>query len=129
MGKLSKLIVTLLVLVGLINFLPLFGLFSVERISSTYGIEVSDNNFLILLKHRALLFGLIGGLVFFSVKFASLRVVALTMAGISMLGFILILLQTGAFNGSLGRIAIVDGAGLVLALIAALLLWIDRKGS
>ena len=51
---------TFIFLAGLINFLPFFAITSIDRISMAYGINVSDPNTEILLRHRALLFGLLG---------------------------------------------------------------------
>ena len=53
----------LLVLVGLINLIPAVGAIAPERLRTLYGIEPDAPELLLLLRHRALLFALIGGFV------------------------------------------------------------------
>ena len=70
----SKIYLILLFLVGVINFVPIIGLLSLDKINQTYGLSVVDNNLAILLRHRALIFGLIGGLILYSVFNTQYRV-------------------------------------------------------
>ncbi|MGH1350723.1 MAG: hypothetical protein ACRBBN_07940, partial [Methyloligellaceae bacterium] len=60
----------MLFIVGVIHLLPVTGVLGAGRLSALYGIEVVDPNLLILMQHRAVLFGLLGlflvGAAFFS---------------------------------------------------------------
>ena len=49
-----------LVLVGLIHLLPLSGVLSADQLASLYGLSFSEPNLAILMRHRAVLFGLLG---------------------------------------------------------------------
>jgi hypothetical protein len=44
----------------LINFLPVTGALSGKRIQALYGVAVEDSNSEILMRHRAVLFGIVG---------------------------------------------------------------------
>ena len=57
----------LLVIAGLINFLPVIGILSAGRIAGAYDVEVEGPDLELLLRHRALLFGLVGGFLLASV--------------------------------------------------------------
>jgi len=57
----ARVITGLIVFAGVINFLPVMGVFSGARIESLYGVELSDPTLEVLLRHRAVLFGLLGG--------------------------------------------------------------------
>ena len=62
----TKLIAGLVIFAGLINFLPVMGLISASRLQALYSIELSDPNLVVLMRHRALLFGLLGGFMIWS---------------------------------------------------------------
>ena len=120
---LPKIITTLLVIVGLINFLPIIGLVSSDQLTKLYGVAVTENNLLVLMKHRALLFGVIGGFIMYAAFFPHLHKLAFVAGFISMFGFILIAWQTGGINSLLNRILIIDliaSALLLLTLILSL---------
>lgn len=109
----------ILVLVGLINFFPVIGVTSAERLASLYGIPVTGGDLLILLQHRALLFGVLGSFIIFSAFHGPLRRAAVAMGLVSMLGFIVILLASDEHGAMLSGIAVVDAvASLALAVIA-----------
>ena len=61
-----KLFLAILAVVGVINLLPVMGLFSVVQMEAAYGVSINSPELALLLRHRAMLFGLIGGLVLFS---------------------------------------------------------------
>ena len=64
---LDKLYISCLLIVGLINLLPVIGLFGKAKLESTYQIKITSDALVLLMQHRALLFGLIGGFVIYSV--------------------------------------------------------------
>nr|WP_295938654.1 phosphopantetheine adenylyltransferase [uncultured Acidovorax sp.] len=51
-----------LLLAGAIHLIPLLGVFGAAPLASLYGTPPSDPNTLILLRHRAVLFGIVGGI-------------------------------------------------------------------
>jgi hypothetical protein len=55
-----------MVLVGLMNLLPVSGALSSSRLQGLYGVVLRDANLSILLRHRAVLFGVVGGLLLIS---------------------------------------------------------------
>ena len=118
---LSKTITTLILIVGLINFIPITGVFSADQLTKLYGVNSSDNNLLILLKHRALLFGLIGGFIIYAAFIPSLHKLAFIFGFISMLGFVIIAWNTGGYNELLKRIFTIDLIALLLLIIALVL--------
>ena len=119
----TKLITALLILVAIINLLPLIGIISAEKLSGLYGIPAHEANLQILLRHRALLFGIIGGFIFFAAFNPSYQIAAMVMALFSMLGFILLVQQVGGSNELLRRVMMVDVVGLFL-LVASVVLYV-----
>ena len=54
---------SIMLLVGLINFAPIIGVLSQEQLEKLYGIPIQGQDMLILMRHRAVLLGLVGGLL------------------------------------------------------------------
>lgn len=122
----NKLLPLLLVLVGLINFLPVTGVVSTERVANAYSVELPGSDLAILMRHRALLFGIIGGFIVYAAFVPGYRPAAMIMAAVSMTGFLLLIWLVGDYNASLRRIAIADGVGILLLAAAAVLHLSDR---
>ena len=117
----------LLITVGLINFLPVIGIISAEKLSAAYAVELIGNDIVILMRHRALLFGLIGGFMLYSVWKPSYQSVAMVMAAIFMLGFLFFVAAADHYNASITKIAIIDLIGLAGLAIAAGLKYLSRN--
>lgn len=64
------------------------------------------------MQHRALLFGIIGGFVWFSLFMAKSRQAALLMIGVPMIGFNMLMLITGAVHAEIMNVVRVDVAGV-----------------
>ncbi len=109
----TKLQGLLLLMVGIINFLPVMGVLSAGRLSQAYGIEVVGNDLEILLRHRALLFGIIGGFVLYSLFVPGYQVAAMVLAGLSMVGFLVVLWLVGGYNAALHKVMVADLVGIV----------------
>lgn len=117
----NRIYLLLLFLVGVINFLPIIGVLSLDKINQAYGLSVTDNNLQILLRHRALLFGLIGGFIFYSLFNPQYQYAAIVMAAISMLGYLVLSWSIGGSNPALIKIAQIDILGIVLLIIAVVM--------
>ncbi|MDP5052650.1 MAG: hypothetical protein NWP69_02560 [Congregibacter sp.] len=108
-------------IVALINLLPAIGLLGADRLARTYGVEIASAELELLLRHRALLFGIIGGFVMYALWAPQFRLASLLLAGVSMGGFLQMSMQGGPYNDQIGMVVKIDGVGLV-ALAAGLLL-------
>jgi hypothetical protein len=116
---------TLLVLVAAaINLAPLAGAFAPERMSALYGVSLDDANLQILMRHRAVLFGLVGGLLLAAAFHPPLRTLGYAVGFASMLSFLLIAWGVGGYGAGIRRVVALDlvgiaalaGAGVVHAL-------------
>lgn len=117
-----------LFITGIINLLPAIGAFIPEKISKAYGITVPDANYELILRHRAILFGFIGGLLIFSAITKKYYGIA-TFAGLfSMATFILLYFSMGkGINQELRKIMLIDVFALLLLLVAAVLYFTFSK--
>lgn len=107
-----------LFLAGLINLLPSLLAFLPARISKSYGIDIPNANYELLLRHRAILFGIIGGLMIFSAITKKSYEIS-TIAGlVSMTSFIILYFLIGkGINSELKKVMIVDVIATVVLLI------------
>lgn len=119
-------ITVLLLIVGLINFIPVIGVISAEQLTKLYGITLSDNNLTILLQHRALLFGIVGAFIIYAAFNPAVQFYAFIAGFISMLGFIIIAWRSAGYNQELSKIITMDIIALIL-LIIALVLFLIKK--
>jgi len=117
----SKEISLCLIIVGLINFVPVVGVLSANQLQGAYNVTLSSNDVIILLRHRALLFGILGGFILFSAFVPFYQSAAMIMAGISMVGFALVAHSVGGFNTSINKVLMVDYVGIAVLAIAVFL--------
>jgi hypothetical protein len=109
-----------LIVAGIINLLPLSGALGRGWLLSLYGQEIGSIDMEILLRHRAVLFGIVAVLLFASIRLAHWRAAAILAAGLSMASFIAVAMFVGGYGPLLRTVVIVDVIGL-LALTPAIL--------
>jgi hypothetical protein len=114
-------IVTALTLSAAVHLLPASGLFSSAQLTALYGPAAADTSVQLLLKHRALLFGLLALLCAAAVVWPSLRGVALVLACGSVAGFLLLAGRPDSLTPALQRVFWVDAALLPVLLLALVL--------
>ena len=111
----------LLVLAALVNLVPVVGVLSTSRLEGLYGVVVQDPNLAILLRHRAMLFAIVGALLALAAFHPPLRALAIAAGLLSMLSFVAIAGLVGEYNPLLRRVALVDVAASVVLVAAGLL--------
>lgn len=114
----ERLISALLIVVGLVNFIPIVGIVSAQALSRAYGIELPEGDLLILLRHRALLFGVIGALIISSAFLRHLQVAAMIAGFVSMVGFLILAFSAGDYGERIHGVVVADAVATVLLLTA-----------
>jgi hypothetical protein len=104
----QRIVVAMLVIAGAIQFAPVVGLFGADRLATLYGIAVGEPNLEILLRHRALLFGLTGAYRWWAAWRPAHRPTAFLLGFASMLGFLVIAWRVGGVNAALARVVAID---------------------
>jgi len=120
----------LLVLVAAaINLAPVLGAVAPERMAALYGVDLRDPNLQILLRHRAVLFGIVGGLLVAAAFVRRLRTTGYVVGFASMVSFLLIAWAVGDYSAEIGRVARVDAVGIAALAGAGLLdvFWLGRR--
>jgi len=118
----------ILVLVGLMNFYPVIGVLSADTLRNLYGVIILDNDLLILMRHRAIFFGILGIFMVISAFRPYLQPSAIVVGLISMMAFIGLALGTGELGEPIQKVMIADLIGS-LGLIAVIFLrWMNTRG-
>ena len=106
---------------GLLNAVPVIGVISADRLQRLYGIPLSDQNLIVLLRHRAVLFGIVGGLLMAAAFVPSLRCAAGVAGLVSMLAFVALASPGSQVNRKLQKVSQADMVGTALLVVALLL--------
>jgi hypothetical protein len=117
-----------LFIAGLINLLPSLLAFLPEKIAKSYGIDIPNSNYELLLRHRAVLFGIIGGLMIYSAIAKKHYEIATTAGLISMTSFIILyfLIDKG-INSELKKVMIIDVVATAILCIGLILFLLKSK--
>lgn len=111
----------ILFIVGLIHIIPLKGILGITSLTALYGIEISNNDVELLLRHRAVLFGIIGfGLIYSAFK-THCQLAGITIGLISTLSFNLLSLYIGNHNALITKVVLIDWIAIALLTIALFL--------
>lgn len=116
----AKVVSGLLLLVGVLNLTPAIVFFDLSRTESLYGIHIANDDAGIIVRHRAVLLGLLGAAMIFAAFKREFVVPAITAAFLGKLAF-LYLIWTTVNTIELDRVAIFDIAAIVVLLIALVL--------
>ena len=113
----------LLLIVGVVNLLPILPLLNPGMLDTMYQVAPTDPTSELLLRHRALVLGLVGVALLVSVLKDSWRAAAIVSAAVANGGYVLLAATGGEISAAATRVMVIDIAVLALLAIAAALLW------
>jgi hypothetical protein len=108
-----------LLVVGVIHLLPAIGMLGAARVSALYGIAVTEPNLELLLRHRAVLFALLGGFLVFAALQPRYQTLAFVAGLLSVLSFLVLAFSIGGINASLSRVVVADALAALLLVAGA----------
>ena len=108
-----------LLVVAAIHLLPLLGVVSGSQVASLYGIVVQDPNLEIILRHRAVLFGLLGAFIAYAAFQPQLRSLALIAGAVSVAAFLALAFSVGGYNSAISTVVKADILAAVALAIGA----------
>ena len=109
-----------LLVAGVINLLPLPGAFGASALARLYDIRTTDPNLLIMLRHRASVFAIIGALLLGAIWRPELQAAAILAGLASALSLAVIALQTGGYSPALRRVVIADFIAIAALIVAGI---------
>ena len=122
----QKVLTGLLILVAIIHLLPLSGVLGIERLAALYGITFNEPNLEILMRHRAVLFGLFGAFILYAAFTPRLQLLAIIAGFVSVLSFMFLAWSVGDYNESIQKVVIADVVALI-ALVGSGIIYFLRR--
>jgi len=110
----------MLVAAGIVHLVPLSGVLGIERLADLYGLSFDEPNLAILMRHRAVLFGLIGSFLVYSAFRPALQMLALAGGIISVVSFLWLAAGTANYNAHISRVFLVDVVVLACLIVGAI---------
>ena len=120
------LVSAMLVIVAVIHLLPLMGVLGPEKLATLYGLDFSEPNLAILMRHRAVLFGLLGSFFLYAAFKPSLQPMAFVGAFISLASFLALVASAETHNRLVQRVVLVDIIAIVALVVAVAAWWAAR---
>ncbi len=117
----QKIVSALLAVVAVIHLLPLSGALGPQRLQALYGLAFDEPNLLILMQHRAVLFGLLGAFLLWAAFRPALIPLALGAGFVSVLAFLGFALSSPGHNAQIARVVLADWLALACLVVAAAL--------
>lgn len=111
----------LLLIVGLLNLTPVIVFFLPERTASLYGIDLAGTELTVLMRHRAILLGLLGAALIYAAFRRDVLVPVIIAAFIGKLAFLFLTYSSPGVNAEIGRVAVFDIVAVVLLAVALIL--------
>ena len=113
------LVSAMLAVVAIIHLMPVIGVLGGARLSALYGIPLDEPNLAILMRHRAVLFGLLGAFLLYAAFRPALQPIAFVAGFISVLSFLYLAWSVGGYNAQIGRVFTADIVALACLVVGA----------
>lgn len=114
-------------IVGIIHLLPLAGVLGRERLAALYGLPITDPNLAILMRHRAVLFGLLGAFLLFAAFRPGWQTVGYVAAFVSVVSFLWLAYSTGGYSAYIARVVTMDWVALACLIVGVAAAVIARR--
>jgi len=109
-----------LLIAAAIHLLPLQGVLGSDRLVSLYGaLPFDEPNLAILMRHRAVLFGLLGMFLVVAAFRPALQTLAFIAGFVSVISYLWLAWSVGGYNAPLGRVFAADVVALVCLAVGA----------
>lgn len=121
-----KIIAATLIVTAVVHLLPLAGVLGAAKLETLYELPFNEPNLIILMRHRAVLFGLLGVFLVIAAFRPELQGYAFAAGLCSVIAFLWLAWSAGNYNAALARVVVADLVALV-ALLVGLGLFVLKK--
>ena len=116
----------MLVVVAIIHLMPLSGVLGAERLAALYGLHFGEPNLALLMRHRAVLFGLLGAFLLAAAFRPEWQPLAFAAGFVSVVSF-LWLTWGSVRNPEVGRIVAADVVALACLVVGLAAYLVERR--
>ena len=122
----QKTITGLLIIIAIIHLLPVTGVLGHQRLSELYGLSFQETNISILMRHRAVLFGLLGSFLIYAAFKPALQPLAFFAGFTSVVSFMAFAWLADDYNDAVRKVVIADIVALFCLSLGGVLYIIAR---
>ena len=113
----DNLISLMLLIIGIIHLMPVTGVLGNQQLAKLYGMDFSEPDLSILMRHRAVLFGLLGSFMVFAALNPPYRTLAFFAATVSIISFLWLARSVGNYGVGVSRVFKADIVALICLVI------------
>ena len=114
-------ITAMLLVVAAIHLVPVTGFLGSERLSALYGVDVESSDLVLLMRHRAVLFGILGVFFVYAAFTPAVQPLAFIAAAISLVAFFYLAFSADRYGPAIRKIVAGDVVAAVALAIAVIL--------
>ncbi|HEX4917835.1 MAG TPA: phosphopantetheine adenylyltransferase [Limnobacter sp.] len=120
----QTIVIAALVMVAAIHLIPGVGMLGPARLQTLYGLDLAEPNIQLLMRHRAVLFAMLGAFLLACAFKPEWRLAGLLVGLVSVIGFLLLAkLGASAYTSEIERVVKVDWLALGLLVLGLLAQW------
>jgi len=123
----EKVITGLLLVVAIIHILPVSGFTGVARLESLYGVAISGSDLEILMRHRALLFGILGVFFAYAAFTPSMQPLAFIAAFATIFSFFYLAATVGGYNAAIQKVVLADIVAVICLLVSVVIFFLKGR--
>ena len=123
----EKIITGLLLIVAIIHILPISGFSGTARLESLYGVVVSGSDLEILMRHRAVLFGILGVFFAYAAFTPSVQPLAFVAAFATIFSFLYLAVSVGGYNEAIHKIVLADVVAAVCLIVSLVIFFLKGR--
>ncbi len=125
----KKTISILFVAIGLLNLYPVVGVISADQLTSLYGISIGSADLETLMRHRAVMLGLIGSFLLLAAFRSSIQILAASFGLVSMSSFVILAYLAGDIGADINNVVVADIVGSIAAALVLVLAIKHRRNA
>lgn len=111
----------MLIVPGVIHLLPIVGVLGSEQLTTLYGLPFDDPNLSILMRHRAVLLGMLGAFFVGAAFRPRLQPLAFVTGLITVVSFLSLAWLTGGYNDRIGQVFTADFIALICLMLGGVI--------
>lgn len=113
----NLLVSALLLIVAVIHLLPLVGVLGADRLARLYGLGLKDPNLILLMRHRAVLFGLLGTFFVYAAFSPNVQMLAFVAGLVSVVSFLGLAWPISRYNQQVRQVFMADVIALAALIV------------